>query len=49
MSNDAALALLDLAITASRAYGRDDLADRLATQRVNTADPSYRVMVVGEF
>jgi hypothetical protein len=49
MSNDTTLALLDLAITASRAYGRDDLADRLTAHRAETADPSYRVMVVGEF
>ncbi len=49
MSNDTALALLDRAVTASRAYGRDDLAQRLTTQRQKTADPSFRVMVVGEF
>lgn len=49
MSNDTALALLDRAITAGEAYGRDDLAERLSAHRLRATDPSFRVMVVGEF
>ncbi len=46
---DDALAVVDTAIQAATAYGREDLARRLAGTRTTLSDPSVRVMVVGEF
>ncbi|MDH3302972.1 MAG: dynamin family protein [Acidimicrobiia bacterium] len=44
-----ALAAVDTAIEAARAYGREDLARRLTGTRARLVDPAVRVMVVGEF
>ncbi len=44
-----AINVVDLAITAATAYGRPDMVDRLRPARSNLGDPSYKVMVVGEF
>ncbi|MGI9598534.1 MAG: dynamin family protein [Acidimicrobiales bacterium] len=46
---DAAQAVVGTAIQAATAYGREDLAARLAGTRQALSDPSIRVMVVGEF
>ena len=44
-----AMTVVDTAIQAATAYGREDLARRLDTTRERLADPAVRVMVVGEF
>ncbi|MEJ2869441.1 dynamin family protein [Actinomycetospora sp. OC33-EN08] len=44
-----ALALIDLALQATEAYGRPDLSGRLRATRARIADPDVRVLVVGEF
>ena len=44
-----AITVVDLAISAAGAYGRPDMVTRLRPVRANLADPSYKVMVVGEF
>jgi hypothetical protein len=44
-----AVALVDLALKATSAYHRPDLSRRLALTRSRLADPSVRVLVVGEF
>lgn len=41
--------LLDLGVTACRAYDRDDLAARLERRRAQVADPGVAVVVLGEF
>ena len=46
---DLAVKLADHAVTAARAYGRSDLATRLSDLRERAADPTVRVLVVGEF
>src|SRR5262245_60029958 len=43
-----ALALVDLALKATTAYGRPDLSKRLHSTRIKLADPNVRVLVVGE-
>jgi hypothetical protein len=45
----AAVELVDLALKASAAYDRPDLAARLQATRRRLADPDVRVLVVGEF
>jgi len=47
--NEQAAALLQLGARAARAYGREDLAGRLAASLQRLSDPSIRVLVVGEF
>lgn len=44
-----AVRIIDLAIAASRAYGRDDLVGRLERRREVAADPGVTVVVLGEF
>ena len=44
-----ALATVGLAHKAATAYGRPDLADRLRASGQRLADPSFQVLVVGEF
>lgn len=44
-----AMAVLDTAVQAAGAYGREDLAARLGGTKQGLTDPSVRVMVVGEF
>ncbi len=44
-----ALAALEQATRAARAYEREDLADRLTRSRERLEDPSFHVLVVGEF
>src|SRR5262245_46889275 len=44
-----ASALVDLGIKASEAYGRPDLAARLATAKQGLADPAIHLVVAGEF
>ncbi len=46
---EAAAQVLDLGSKAATAYGRADLAERLATSRRRLEDPDVAVMVVGEF
>ncbi len=48
-SRQQALAVVGTAIGAAEAYGREDLAARLGSTGQRLADPSVRVMVVGEF
>lgn len=43
------LGVLDLALQATRAYGRPDLSARLHQSRQRLLDPAVRVLVVGEF
>jgi hypothetical protein len=45
----AAVELVDLALKATTAYKRPDLATRLQQTRSRLADPNVRVLVVGEF
>jgi GTPase len=45
----AAVELVDLALKATKAYERPDLSVRLEQTRRRLADPSVRVLVVGEF
>ena len=49
MAVPAALELVDLAMRAAQAYDRPDLAARLGHTRDRLADPTVRVLVVGEF
>jgi GTPase Era involved in 16S rRNA processing len=44
-----AVALVDLALKATTAYERPDLASRLRVTRGKLADPNVRVLIVGEF
>lgn len=44
-----ALAVVDLGLQATAAYGRPDLGQRLTSRRERLADPTVRVLVVGEF
>ena len=44
-----ATALVELGLKACTAFGRDDLASRLGTARARLADPTFHVVVVGEF
>ncbi|MDT7586072.1 MAG: hypothetical protein QOE32_3622, partial [Pseudonocardiales bacterium] len=44
-----AVALVDLALKATSAYGRPDLGKRLQATRSRLADPNVRVLIVGEF
>jgi hypothetical protein len=44
-----AVALVDLALKATTAYGRPDLGNRLRLTRTKLADPAVRVLIVGEF
>ena len=44
-----AVELVDLALKATTAYERPDLAQRLNATRARLADPNVRVLVVGEF
>jgi GTPase Era involved in 16S rRNA processing len=44
-----AVALVDLALKATSAYGRPDLGKRLQATRGRLADPNVRVLIVGEF
>ncbi|MGE3285995.1 MAG: dynamin family protein [Pseudonocardia sp.] len=44
-----AIQLVELALKASDAYGRPDLAHRLRQTRKRLGDPAVRVLVVGEF
>lgn len=46
---DATLAAIHLATKAVTAYGREDLAARIAAARQRLEDPAFRVLVVGEF
>jgi Dynamin family len=45
----AAIGVVDLGIKAAQAYGRDDLAARLAVARRGLADPVVHIVVAGEF
>lgn len=45
----AAAALVDLGLKACTAFGREDLAERLAGAKARLANPSFHVVVVGEF
>ncbi|HWO59095.1 MAG TPA: dynamin family protein [Umezawaea sp.] len=49
MSGRTPIEVVDLALKAANAYGRDDLAVRLAQTRQRLLDPAVRVLVVGEF
>ncbi len=44
-----ALSVVDLGHRAATAYGRADLAERLAVTRKRLSDPAFHVFVVGEF
>jgi len=44
-----AVALVDLALKATTAYKRPDLARRLQQTRQRLSDPNVRVLIVGEF
>ncbi len=44
-----AAAVVDLGLSACEAYGRDDLAGRLAAAKRSLTDPSVHIVVVGEF
>ncbi len=44
-----AVELVDLALKATTAYERPDLAQRLHATRARLADPNVRVLIVGEF
>jgi GTPase Era involved in 16S rRNA processing len=44
-----AVALVDLALKATSAYGRADLGRRLQATRSRLSDPNVRVLIVGEF
>ena len=44
-----AVALVDLALKATSAYGRPDLGRRLQATRGRLSDPNVRVLIVGEF
>ena len=46
---DKAMAVVETAVQAATAYGREDLALRLDGTRRTLSDPDVRVMVVGEF
>ncbi|HSL57606.1 MAG TPA: dynamin family protein [Acidimicrobiales bacterium] len=46
---DAATQVVDLALTACGAYGRDDLARRVEDRRRRLLDPGVAVVVIGEF
>ncbi|MEX0666163.1 MAG: dynamin family protein [Acidimicrobiia bacterium] len=46
---DATLAAIHLVTKAVTAYGREDLAARIAAARQRLEDPAFRVLVVGEF
>ncbi|MGH8910147.1 MAG: dynamin family protein [Egibacteraceae bacterium] len=47
--SDSPLEVLDLALGAARAYGREDLQARLRETRRRLVDPVVRVLVAGEF
>ncbi|GAA4687464.1 isoniazid-induced dynamin-like GTPase IniA [Pseudonocardia yuanmonensis] len=49
MAVPAAVQLVDLALKATTAYERPDLAVRLHATRARLADPNVRVLIVGEF
>ncbi|MCF7552030.1 dynamin family protein [Pseudonocardia sp. WMMC193] len=49
MASPATTELVDLALTATAAYGRPDLGARLEAAKARLADPGVRVLVVGEF
>ncbi|GAA4541576.1 dynamin family protein [Pseudonocardia xishanensis] len=49
MAVPAASELVELALTATEAYERPDLGVRLQAAKARLADPSVRVLVVGEF
>jgi len=49
MAVPAATELVELALIATEAYERPDLGTRLAAAKARLADPSVRVLVVGEF
>jgi hypothetical protein len=49
MAVPAATELVELALTATRAYDRPDLGRRLEAAQARLADPGVRVLVVGEF
>ena len=44
-----ALAAIDLALAAARAYDRPDIVGRLEASRARVAEPEVRVLIVGEF
>ncbi len=46
---DNTITVIDTAIQACDAYGREDLAERLTATKERMTDPTIRVMVVGEF
>lgn len=48
-SNEDIAQILDLGIQAAKAYGREDLADRLDRLRAQVGKPDVQVVVVGEF
>jgi hypothetical protein len=47
--NTTPISVVDLAIAAANAYDRPDMAARLQPTRAALADPTHKVMVVGEF
>lgn len=49
MASPSATELVELALTATTAYGRPDLGARLEAAKARLADPGVRVLVVGEF
>src|SRR4051794_7862729 len=44
-----AISVVDLGLQACRAYGREDLGQRLSTVRKSLDDPGIHVVVAGEF
>lgn len=48
-TRDAAESVISRAVTVAQRHGRSDLVDRLAQTSRRLADPSVRVLVVGEF
>jgi gas vesicle protein len=48
-AREAALGVLDVCVSATTAYQRQDLTERLGVARARLVDPLFHVLVVGEF